>query len=290
MPIKNQHTSNQQANELAAKYPALLSEARRISANVVHGSHGRRKRGSGETFWEFRRARDEDPASAIDWRRSGRSDALFVRETEWEAANTVFLWRDNSPQMNWRSNDKLPLKCDRAAVLLTALSIVLLRGAERCMVPGVSQKPGTGIGAIERISREIITGTSLANSIILENSRNHAHLVIASDFLEGAQIWTQRLKRISQNGISVILLHISDPAEENFPFTGHVLFADSGNAEKIDMGRAQAAKTIYQQRFKAGREQIKAIASKNNWHFLNHRTDQHPANVFLALYQYLGVK
>ncbi|MBL1430801.1 MAG: DUF58 domain-containing protein [Robiginitomaculum sp.] len=290
MPIKTQHTSNQQANELAARYPALLSEARRISANVIHGSHGRRKRGSGETFWEFRRARDEDPASAIDWRRSGRSDALFVRETEWEAANTIFLWRDSSEQMNWRSSDKLPLKRDRAAVLLAALGIVLLRGSERCMVPGVSQKPGTGIGAIERISREIITGTSLANSIILDNSRNHAHLVIASDFLEGAQVWSQRLNRIRQSAVSVVLLHISDPAEENFPFTGHVLFEDSGNAEKIDMGRAQAAKEIYQQRFAAGREQIKDFASKNNWHFLSHRTDKHPASVFLALYQCLDSK
>lgn len=279
------------ADQLAARYPALLSEARRISGNVIHGAHGRRKRGSGETFWEFRQARTEDPASAIDWRRSARSDALYVRETEWEAANTVFLWRDYLPGMNWRSQDNLPTKSDRAGVLLAALSIVLLKAGERCAVPGVSETPGTGIGATARVTREIITGTSLANTLQANISRQHAHLVLVSDFLEGAQVWQQRLRAIHQIGISVILLHISDPAEETFPYTGHTLFADTVGTEQIDLGRAQLARTTYLKRYLAGVEQIRELARRHGSLFLSHRTDHHPASIFLALYQGLsGIK
>lgn len=274
-----------QATELAKRFPALLSEARKISTNALHGAHGRRKRGNGETFWEFRHARAEDPASAIDWRRSAHSDALFVRETEWEASNTVYLWRDSSPEMNWRSQSYLPLKQDRAAVLLVALSLVLLRGSERCMVPGVSQKPGTGIGASERIAHEIITGTSTAKQLTQHSRQRQAHLVIASDFLEGEAVWKPRLDTIQQTGISVILLHISDPAEETFPFKGHTLFTSANGREKIDFGRAQLAQSAYVEQFFTARDQMRQLAHNNGWMFLQHRSDQNPAPVFLALAQ-----
>ncbi|VAV92453.1 FIG139612: Possible conserved membrane protein [hydrothermal vent metagenome] len=276
------------AATLAADFPALLSQAKRISANVIHGAHGRRKRGSGETFWQFRQARDEDPASAIDWRRSARSDTLFVRETEWEAANTIFLWRDASAGMNWRSSDKLPSKQDRAAVLLSALCMVLLRGGERCAVPGVSVKPGTGIGATKRIALEIITGASPAQDLDAERLRAQAHLVIASDFLEGANVWKQRLRGIQQNGCSIFLLHIADPAEELFPFSGHTLFGDINGPERIDLGRAQLVQTRYRERFAAARNEIRDMARQYGWMFLMHRTDHNPSDVFLALVQALG--
>jgi len=291
--IRPRRTSNSQdpqlaAEQLSARYPALLSEAKRISANVLHGAHGRRKRGSGETFWEFRQARAEDPASAIDWRRSARSDTLFVRETEWEAANTVLLWRDASAGMNWRSSNTLPSKQDRAAVLLTALSIALLKGGERCAVPGVSEQPGTGIGAQNRIARDIITGTSGAHSLRPSGTRQYAHLVIASDFLEGVDVWRQRLEAIQNAGISVILLHIADPAEEQFPYTGHTLFADVSGPERIDLGRAQSVQAQYKKRFHQARQDIQILARRFGWLFFSHRTDQHPTKVFLALYQGLG--
>jgi uncharacterized protein (DUF58 family) len=276
------------AEELSARFGALLTEARRISANVIHGAHGRRKRGSGETFWEFRHAREEDPASAIDWRRSARSDLLFVRETEWEAANTVLLWRDGSAGMNWRSEPSLPTKRDRAAVLLAALGIVLLRGGERCAIPGVSDKPGTGVGATERICQDIITGISSPENLTSGSIRGQAHLVLASDFLEGHEVWLPRLQALQQAGVSVILLHIFDPAEQRFPFAGHTLFTDPDGAERIDLGRAQLVQQKYQQRFAANRDQMAVLARKFGWLFFSHQTDHAPAEVFLALYQGLA--
>ncbi len=277
-----------QAAELAKRFDALLSEARGLSANVIHGAHGRRKRGSGETFWEFRHARLEDTASSIDWRRSAKGDALFVRETEWEAANTIYLWRDSSPLMNWCSSKGLPRKQDRAAVLLTALAMVLLRGGERCMIPGVSQKPGTGIGATRRIAHEIITGTSTAEQLVTSGLRAQTHLVLASDFLEGPQLWKERFSTMQKLGISVILLHISDPAEEEFPYFGHTVFSSLSGAEQIDFGRAQLAKNNYQQRFMANRQHISDLAKRAGWLFFKHRTDHIMGPVFHGLAQGLS--
>ena len=66
---------------------------------MIHGLHGRRRSGSGENFWQFRRFVSGEEARCIDWRRSARDDNLYVREREWEAAHTIWLWPDRSPSM-----------------------------------------------------------------------------------------------------------------------------------------------------------------------------------------------
>ncbi len=88
-----------QSRTLAAGLPRLILEARRIAATVIHGLHGRRRSGSGENFWQYRRFLSGEPARRVDWRRSARDDHLYVREREWEASHTVWIWPDLSPSM-----------------------------------------------------------------------------------------------------------------------------------------------------------------------------------------------
>ncbi|HML12092.1 MAG TPA: DUF58 domain-containing protein, partial [Xanthobacteraceae bacterium] len=92
-----------QGRSLAATMPRLILEARRVAATVIHGLHGRRRAGSGENFWQYRRFISGEPASRVDWRRSARDDHLYVREREWEAAHTVWVWPDRSPSMIFAS-------------------------------------------------------------------------------------------------------------------------------------------------------------------------------------------
>src|SRR5438128_7242504 len=92
-----------EARALAATMPRLILEARRISATVIHGLHGRRRAGPGENFWQYRRFFSGEPARRVDWRRSARDEHLYVREREWEAAHTVWLWPDRSPSMLFSS-------------------------------------------------------------------------------------------------------------------------------------------------------------------------------------------
>src|SRR5689334_24708893 len=97
-----QHASGQ-ARTLAESMPRLILEARRVAATVIHGIHGRRRAGPGENFWQYRRFMSGEPAHRVDWRRSARDDLLYVREQEWEAAHTIWIWPDRSPSMAFRS-------------------------------------------------------------------------------------------------------------------------------------------------------------------------------------------
>ena len=94
--------------------PRLILESRKIAATVIHGVHGRRRAGPGENFWQFRPYVSGEDARRIDWRRSARDDHLFVREREWEAAHTIWLWLDRSPSMTFPSKLARETKIDRA--------------------------------------------------------------------------------------------------------------------------------------------------------------------------------
>jgi len=90
------------AEKVAGALPPLLAEAERLAAIVAMGLHGRRKAGPGETFWQYRRAVPGDTLSDVDWRRSARSDHLYIREMEWEAAQSVSIWADRARSMDYR--------------------------------------------------------------------------------------------------------------------------------------------------------------------------------------------
>src|ERR1700688_609865 len=107
---------------LASNMPRLILEARRIAATIIHGLHGRRRAGSGENFWQYRRFVSGEPAARVDWRRSARDDFLYVREREWEAAHTVWIWPDRSASMSFKSALALDGKLERTLVIAFALA------------------------------------------------------------------------------------------------------------------------------------------------------------------------
>ena len=126
------------AEALAASLPPLQVAAEQVAATVMQGVHGRRRVGQGETFWQYRPYAIGDQPSRIDWRRSARGDRVYVRETEWEAAQSVWLWRDASPSMGYRSAAHLPTKRDHADLLTMALMAMLVRGGERIALLGAA--------------------------------------------------------------------------------------------------------------------------------------------------------
>ena len=140
---------------LAATMPRLILEARRVAATVIHGLHGRRRAGPGENFWQYRRFVSGEPAARVDWRRSARDDHLYVREQEWEAAHTVWIWPDRSPSMHFASPLVRDTKLYRTLVVALALAEVLVEGGERVGIPGLTRPTGSR-NVIDLIAQAIV--------------------------------------------------------------------------------------------------------------------------------------
>src|ERR1700743_614616 len=144
-----------EGRSLAAAMPRLLLEARKIAATVIHGLHGRRRSGSGENFWQFRRFVSGEEARRIDWRRSARDDHLYVREREWEAAHTIWIWADRSPSMAFVSRLARETNLDRSLVIAFALAEVLVEAGERVGLPGLMRPTGSR-AVIDRMADAMI--------------------------------------------------------------------------------------------------------------------------------------
>src|SRR5437870_7519407 len=141
--IKATQRASGEARSLAQTMPRLILEARRIAATVIHGLHGRKRAGPGENFWQYRRFLSGEPARRVDWRRSARDEHLYVREQEWEAAHTVWIWADRSPSMVFTSHLAQESKLDRTLVVAFSLAEVLVQAGERVGVPGLMRPTGS---------------------------------------------------------------------------------------------------------------------------------------------------
>lgn len=285
--LARKHDIKRKALALSQSYPALLAEAERVAAVVASGVHGRRRAGQGETFWQYRNYQTTDAASQIDWRRSARGDQIFVRDNEWEAANTVYLWPDTRPGMVWGSDKSLPTKADRGRVLTLAIANLLMKGGERCALVGLQDRARSGRVGFERLAESMMR--SEANERALEaDVATHSRFVIISDFLDPIEDWRTRLSRLSGRPVTGVLVQIIDPAEEAFPYKGRLNIRAPGGTRRFLLGRAETARDAYQARLAHHNNQIENTASRLGWTLIRHRTNEPAALALNALYQALG--
>jgi uncharacterized protein (DUF58 family) len=273
------------AEELASALPPLLIAAERVAATVAQGVHGRRRVGQGETFWQFRQYESGDSAQRIDWRESAKSQRLYVRETEWEAAQSAFLWRDTSPSMDYASRPSLPTKRARADLLFVALTALLIRGGERASMLGTGMPPVSGRVALNRIAAMIDRPTAPGPSLpAFETLPRYAQIVLIGDFLSPLEEIHAIVARFAATGLRGHMLQVLDPAEETLPFDGRVRFEGIEDDDEILISRVETVREEYAGRLAAHRAGLQAIAQPAGWSFATHRTDKTPHTALLALY------
>jgi len=281
------HTPQDTAHDISRRLPGLIVAAKEVASSVLHGVHGRRRAGIGETFWQFRPFVAGEPAANVDWRRSARDDRLYVREREWEAAHTVWVWIDRSASMGFVSKLALQSKLDRALVIGFAAADVLMRGGERVGLLG-STRPLAARNIIERFAETMIAeerSSTFEASELPPNAPLQARtqLLWISDFLSDPADIDDKIRRLSAMGARGHLAMIGDPIEETFPFTGHTEFIDIDSPARLRLGRAEMFCDKYILRLEAHREAIRAAAARRGWTLLLHRTDRPASEALLAL-------
>lgn len=274
------------AEQAAAAFPPLLVAAERVAATVAQGIHGRRRSGPGDSFWQFRRYQAGDSAHAVDWRQTAKADRPYVREHEWESAQSVYLWCAGGAGMDWRSSDSLPTKLERSALLLLALASLLLRGGERVglLLPG--DRPTSGRGALHRLAETL--DRAGAWDIPSGGLGRHSSVVLIGDFLRPVEDLASQLRTLAGRGARGHLVQVLDPAEESLPYGGRIEFTAPGAPGSWLVNRAEDVRAAYVERLLAHREALRALARSLGWTFALHHTDTAPQGALLALHQTLS--
>lgn len=276
-------TSHAQAEQLAGRLPALLVAAERVAYAVAPGVHGRRRVGQGETFWQYRDYEPGDRPQLIDWRQTAKSDRIFVRQSEWEAAQSVWLWRDASASMDWRSAPGLPSKRERAEVLLLALSILLVQGGERVGLAGLDRYPSNSRHAPGRLALTL-TQPSGTLPLPLEALPRHAALVLFGDFLDPVPELARALGHYVERGVKGTLVQVVDPAEVTLPYRGRTRFEGTEGERPWLLSRAESVRNAYQRRLAEHQAALQDACRRLGWMLLTHHSDRPATEGLLSLY------
>jgi len=274
------------ALDLAGRLPPLVLAARTAAAAAESGVHGRRRAGTGESFWQFRPFVAGEAAQSVDWRRSARDDRLYVREREWEAAQVLWVWSDLSPSMNYRSPLALQSKAERGLVLALALAESCAKAGERVGWLGLtrlsSSRDSTDRLAVALLSEARRLDDEFPDLPAAVPLRPREKAVLIGDFLVDVAEFAARLAALAGQGARGHVLAIFDPVEEAFPFEGQAEFFDEAGA-LLRAGRAEQFAEDYRSRLASHRAALEQAARAQGWTFALHGTDRPATEALLSL-------
>ena len=273
----------------AARLPALLARAEHLAGTVLLGDHGRRRAGMGDDFWQSRPAQFGDSRRMIDHRRSAHGDQQFVREREWQIAQSVMLWVDQGASMRFASDPKtLGTKADRARLLGLAIAVLLVRGGERVGLTGTSLPPRRGNAQIMRLAQALVVDAD-ADYAPPEHRAMlpHARAVFISDFLGDMAEVRLALTKAADRGVRGVVYQVLDPAEEQFPFRGRTIFESVGGSLRHETLKASDLRDRYLARLAERRDELEQLCRATGWQFGLHHTGDSAQSALLWLYRAL---
>jgi uncharacterized protein (DUF58 family) len=271
------------ATAQAAALPPLLVEAERIAATVILGEHGRKRAGPGESFWQYRPYSFGDSTQRIDWHKSARSDRVFIRENEWEAANTLWVWASPSVSMTFRSDLAKVTKRERAQLLTLAIASLAVRAQERVSALGSPYAPDHTRGQLVKIADWFLKHEGPPLPAFSRMPR-FSGAVLAGDFFERIDDIARAITPVAEAGVKGHLVQVVDPAEETLPYAGRVEFHEMAGPLKFLSSKAETLREAYAEKLAAHRAALRELCRRIGWSFVIHRTDESPTRALLALH------
>jgi uncharacterized protein (DUF58 family) len=252
------------------------------------GEHGRRRAGMGDEFWQYRPALPGDEARSIDWRRSGQADASFVREKEWQAAQSVLFWVDQAQSLNFSSSKDLPQKAEVARALALASMVLLTRAGERIGLTDLSLPARSGEMQLVRLGEALVRGDAADyGAPDVSGMTPNSRAVFISDFLTDPAPLERALTEAADRGVKGVLLQVLDPQEEAFPFDGRTIFESVGKSVVHETLKARDLRDRYLERLAERKAMLSDLAQVTGWQYGCHHTDKPMSAALLWLYQAL---
>jgi uncharacterized protein (DUF58 family) len=225
----------------------------------------------------------------VDWRRSGRDDRLYVREREWEASHTIWLWMDRSASMGFGSALTKTTKLERGLVLGLALADALVDGGERVGLMGLT-RPMASRQVVEKLIGHIALDKAGLDTDLppAKPVPRLDEAILVSDWLSPTPEIVSRLEAIGGQGGRGHLVMVVDPIEETFPFQGQVELIEGELGLKLDVGDAASWGELYRTRLASHREALQGVCRRLGWTMTLHRTDRPASEAALKVAGYVA--
>lgn len=282
-------TLRERAEAEAARLPPLLARAEHLAGTILLGEHGRRRSGLGDDFWQYRPAQPGDSRRMIDHRRSARGDQQYVREREWQIAQSVTIWVDQGASMRFASGRDVPEKIDRARLLGLAAAILLIRGGERVGLAGAAPlPPRRGRAQLTQLALGMVRDDPAEYALPdIRALVPHSRALFISDFLGDMDGIRRALTSAADRGVRGVLLQLLDPVEEAFPFRGRTVFESVGGTLRHETLKAGHLRGRYLERLAARKAELRDLCRATGWQAGLHHSGDSAQSALLWIWRAL---
>jgi uncharacterized protein (DUF58 family) len=231
--------------------PALLGRisdlallARTVVDGFMHGQHRSMRKGSSMDFAQHRAYQPGDDLRRVDWRVLGRTDRYYVKEFEADTNASVIFALDSSASMSFGSGTVT--KYDYGRFLIASLAWLSQHQGDRV---GLATFAGELVDVVppsvrhlqlllHTLGRSKAVGTGNFTSAIDRLAHMVAKpsiVVVVTDCYEKADALGKAADTLRMRGHDVIIFHLVDPAERDFPFTAATTFQDLETGARLPL-------------------------------------------------------
>jgi uncharacterized protein (DUF58 family) len=231
--------------EVVRQIARLDLRAQFIVRGFLQGLHASPYQGFSVEFSEHRKYAAGDDPKDIDWLVYAKTDKHYVKKFEAETNITGYLVIDASASMAYTYRQDLT-KLDYSISLAAALCWLMIHQQDPCGLMVFDEKLHASLPAKSKRSQigQVLSvlakvkpsgKTDIARSLVQVAAmlRHRSLVMIFSDLLADPEPIRDALLRLRHRGHDVIIFHVLDEAEVQFPFEGLVEFTEPETADKL---------------------------------------------------------
>lgn len=224
--------------DVIGRVKGLELRSLRLVESLLVGMHKSKMRGISTEFAQHRQYVTGDDTKHLDWKVFAKTDRFYVKQYEVETSMPVFFMLDASPSMFFKSEEAAMSKYEYAATILATLAYLLMQQKDtfglavfdekiRTHLP--SRSSGTHFRQILDLLDKVTPGkgkTDVGTAILnlAPQLKSRGMVIVVSDFVDDPERLGLGLGQLSFAEQDVLLLHIEDPCERDFPYTGQTIF------------------------------------------------------------------
>jgi uncharacterized protein (DUF58 family) len=241
--------------KVLAKLKNLYLRARFVVDGVMVGIHPSRAKGLSSEFEEHREYSPGDDVRHIDWKAYGKFDRYSIKEYRETTNLKAYVLLDASSSMSYAS-DGLS-KFDYGATLSASLAYLMLKQQDAVglitfsskiekMIPPMAT-PGHLFAILKELEDRIPKGETSSGSVLQElagSLKRRGFIILISDLLDKPEEVMRGLKQLRSKGNDVMVFHLLDRDELEFPFDQPTLFIDLEEDTRV-LTDPQAVRSAY---------------------------------------------
>jgi len=280
---------------MLAKLQGLELRARLIVEGYVSGVHRSPLHGFSVEFAEHREYAPGDDTRYLDWRVYGKTDKYYLKQFEQETNLISYLLLDASQSMGYRGPDAAMSKLEYAQCLAAALGFLILRQQDSVGLVTFDQEIRALVRAsgnpshieellhvIERTSAQRKTAAGPIFHDLAERLKKRGIVLIFSDLFDNMASLMAGLSHFRHRRHEVVVFHVLDPAELDFPFQRTTLFEGLEQLPSV-LAEPQGVRKAYLRQFGRFLREVQHGCRDHRIDYVLVRTDQ-PVDAALSAY------